>query len=221
MKKQNIKSYLSIIILLFLCNNLFAHATIIDIEKMSKSQTVLLYLQLGFQHILPLGIDHILFIVALFIINPKLKQILLQATAFTVAHTITLGLSMYQIINAPSKIVEVIIALSILFVAIENIFTQKVKASRVAIVFVFGLIHGLGFAAALSEIGLPKSSFISSLLMFNVGVELGQIAVITILYFALIKWVANKNYYRSRVVKPLSILIAVVAVYWIVERILT
>lgn len=220
MTKALYKTVFSFIIILLACNSSFAHATIIDIEKMSKGQAVQLYIQLGFQHIIPLGLDHILFIIALFIINPKLKQILQQATAFTIAHTITLGLSMYQVINAPTKWVEVIIALSILYVAIENIITNKVKPSRVAIVFAFGLIHGFGFASALSEIGLPKSSFITSLLMFNIGVELGQITVILALYFLIIKWVVAKNYYRNIVVKPLSIGIAAIALFWVVERML-
>ncbi|MBS4042563.1 MAG: HupE/UreJ family protein [Chitinophagaceae bacterium] len=210
---------LSIVIFFTATNNLLAHATVMDIEQMSTTDTLLLFLQLGFQHIIPLGLDHILFIIALFIINPKFKDILIQATAFTIAHTITLGLSMFQIIKAPTAIVEVIIAISILYVAIENIFSSKVKPSRIAVVFVFGLIHGLGFAAVLSDIGLPQNKFISSLLMFNVGVEFGQIAVIAALYFTLIKWVRNAWFYKSRIVIPLSIIIGLVSIYWIFERI--
>lgn len=219
MKLQIKYSLFFILIFLSFSNQIFAHATVIDIEKMTNSQTLFLYLQLGFQHIIPLGLDHIVFIIALFIINPQIKPILLQATAFTIAHTITLGLSMFQIIKAPTQIVEIIIAVSILFVAVENIFTSKVKSSRVAIVFIFGLIHGLGFAAVLSEIGLPQNKFILSLLMFNVGVELGQIAVITAMYFMLIKWVKATDYYKARVVIPLSVIISLVSIYWIIERI--
>lgn len=219
MKWQTKCSLFFIFIFLLFSNQIFAHATVIDIEKMTNSQTLFLYLQLGFQHIIPLGLDHIVFIIALFIINPKIKPILLQATAFTIAHTITLGLSMFQIIKAPTQIVEVIIAISILYVAIENIFFDSVKPSRVAVVFLFGLIHGLGFAAVLSEIGLPQNKFIPSLLMFNIGVELGQIAVIAAVYFILIKWVKNKLFYRKKIVIPISILISVVAISWIIERI--
>lgn len=219
MKWQTKCSLFFIFIFLLFSNQIFAHATVIDIEKMTNSQTLFLYLQLGFQHIIPLGLDHIVFIIALFIINPKIKPILLQATAFTIAHTITLGLSMFQIIKAPTQIVEVIIAISILYVAIENIFFDSVKPSRVAVVFLFGLIHGLGFAAVLSEIGLPQNKFIPSLLMFNIGVELGQIAVIAAVYFILIKWVKDKLFYRKKIVIPISILISVVAISWIIERI--
>ena len=219
MKGQAKCSLLLILFFLSFSNQIFAHATVIDIEKMSNSQTLFLYLQLGFEHIIPLGLDHIIFIIALFIINPQIKPILIQATAFTIAHTITLGLSMFQIIKAPTQIVEVIIAISILYVAVENIFLDKVKTSRIAVVFLFGLIHGLGFAAVLSEIGLPQNKFIPSLLMFNVGVELGQIAVIASVYFLLIKWVKDKLFYRKKIVIPISILISVVAISWIIERI--
>ncbi len=219
---MNFKAYCKVFLFFlsfFISNQIFAHATVIDVEQMNISQTLILYLQLGFQHIIPLGLDHILFIIALFIINPKFKEILIQATAFTIAHTITLGLSMFQIIKAPTQIVEIIIAISILFIAVENILTNKVKPSRIAIVFLFGLIHGLGFAAVLSEIGLPQNKFIPSLLMFNLGVEIGQIAVITAVYFVLIKWVKDADYYKSRVVIPISVFISIVSMYWIIERI--
>lgn len=219
MRQQKSITIIFILVLFFVANNSFAHSSIIDVEKMSSKETLLLYLQLGFQHIIPLGLDHILFIIALFIINPKFKDILLQATAFTIAHTITLGLSMFQIIKAPTQIVEIIIAVSIVYVAVENIYSNKVKPSRIAIVFLFGLIHGLGFAAVLSEIGLPQNKFIPSLLMFNIGVELGQIAVITLFYFLLIKWVKHKEYYRIKIVRPISFLISLVAIFWIFERI--
>ena len=219
MRQQKSITIIFILVLFFVANNSFAHSSIIDVEKMSSKETLLLYLQLGFQHIIPLGLDHILFIIALFIINPKFKDILLQATAFTIAHTITLGLSMFQIIKAPTQIVEIIIAVSIVYVAVENIYSNKVKPSRIAIVFLFGLIHGLGFAAVLSEIGLPQNKFIPSLLMFNIGVELGQIAIITTFYFLLIKWVKHKEYYRIKIVRPISFLISLVAIFWIFERI--
>jgi len=201
-----------------ICQNLFAH----DVEglaKLSKTEVAGIYLQLGFTHILPLGLDHILFVLSLFLLNPKLKPILWQATAFTVAHTITLGLAMYKVIKPPTNIVEPVIALSIMYVALENIFSTKLKASRIGIVFLFGLIHGMGFASALTELGLPQNAYFSSLIMFNLGVELGQISVILVAYFLIGKIFGNKPYYRKRVVIPLSILIAAIAAYWTVERI--
>jgi HupE / UreJ protein len=220
LKNLQISKSLGILLLLFIfTKTTFAHAAIIDLESMSRSQTALLYTKLGFQHILPLGLDHILFVVSIFLISPALKPVLWQATAFTVAHTFTLGLSMYKVVNPPTAIVEPLIALSILYVALENIFSNKLKASRIGVVFLFGLVHGLGFASALSQLGLPQNAYFTSLVMFNMGVELGQITVILAAYFLLAKWFGNKLYYRNRVVIPLSAVIAVIAFYWTIERI--
>lgn len=201
-----------------LCNTAMAH-DVEGLSKLSKTEVAAIYMQLGFTHILPLGLDHILFVLSLFLLNPKLKPVLLQATAFTVAHTITLGLAMYGVIKPPTNIVEPVIALSIMYVALENIFSPKLKASRIGIVFLFGLIHGMGFASALTALGLPRNAYFSSLLMFNLGVELGQVTVIVAAYFLIGKIFGNKPYYRKRIVIPLSFLIAAIAAYWTVERI--
>ena len=198
--------------------SLFAHATIIDLEKMSKTNAAFLYVKLGYEHILPLGLDHILFVLCLFLLNPKLKPVLWQATAFTVAHTVTLGLSMYKIINPSTDVVEPLIALSILYVALENIFSTKLKATRIGVIFLFGLIHGMGFASALGQLGLPQNAYFISLLMFNLGVEFGQMTVILAAFFLLAKWFGNKPYYRRAIVVPLSVTISLIASYWVVER---
>ncbi len=195
-----------------------AHASKIDMEKLSKTDVAFIYLQLGFTHIIPLGIDHILFVLSLFLLNTKLKSIIWQATAFTVAHSITLGLAMYGIISTPSYIVEPIIALSIMFVAIENIITDKLKPTRILIVFAFGLIHGLGFAGVLTELGLPQKQFLNALITFNIGVELGQISVILTAWLLFGKWFSNKPWYRKCIVNPLSTIIAVIALYWTIQR---
>jgi hypothetical protein len=158
-------------------------------------------------------------VLSLFLLNPKLKPILWQATAFTVAHTITLGLAMYGVIKPPSNIVEPVIAVSILYVALENIFSGKLRAGRIGIVFLFGLIHGMGFASALTELGLPKNAYLESLLMFNLGVELGQVTVILAAFFLLGLPFGKKPYYRKAIVVPLSIVIAAIAAYWTIERI--
>jgi HupE / UreJ protein len=210
---------LGCIILCFLISQpLLAH-DVEGLSKLSKTEVASIYLQLGFTHILPLGLDHILFVLSLFLLNPTLKPILMQATAFTVAHTITLGFAMYGVIKPPTNIVEPIIALSILYVALENIFSPRLKASRIGIVFLFGLIHGMGFASALTELGLPKNAYFSSLIMFNIGVELGQITVILGAYFLLAKIFGNKPYYRKWIVIPLSVIIACIALFWTVQRI--
>jgi HupE / UreJ protein len=204
-------------LLLLVPQTLSAHA-IADLSKFSRTDVGLIYLKLGFTHIIPLGIDHILFVLSLFFLNSNLKVVIWQATAFTVAHSITLGLAMYGLISPPTYIIEPVIALSIVFVAIENVISDKLKPSRIIIVFGFGLIHGMGFASALTGLGLPQNKFLISLLTFNLGVELGQIAIILATWFLIGKWFNNKEWYRRRIVIPTSALIAVIALYWTIER---
>lgn len=203
----------------FMVSGTFAHTSTAQLANLSRTDAILIYLKLGFTHIIPLGFDHILFIISLFLLNPKLKPILLQATAFTIAHTITLGLAMYGLVNPPSYIIEPVIALSIMFVAIENIITEKLRPTRILIVFAFGLIHGLGFANALSDLGLPQNQFFTSLITFNVGVELGQVTVILLAWFIVGKWFSEKPWYRKRIVYPVSGVIAAIALFWTIERI--
>jgi len=196
-----------------------AHIVPYDLTKLSKTDVAFIYLKLGYTHILPNGFDHILFVLGLFLLNPRLKSVITQATAFTIAHSITLGLAMKGIITPVSSIVEPIIALSIVFVAVENIYTSQLKPWRILIVFAFGLIHGLGFASALKELSLPKIDFFTSIIMFNIGVELGQISIIVAAYFLLGHWFKNKEWYRRRIVVPISLMIAIVAFYWTIERV--
>ena len=198
----------------------FAHVIVQELDKLSGTDAAWVYLKLGYNHILPLGLDHILFVLSLFMLSPKLKPLLWQATAFTIAHSITLGLAMYHIISPPAHIVEPLIALSILFVSLENIFSPRLKASRIGVVFLFGLVHGMGFADALGKLGLPQDSYLLSLVMFNLGVELGQLTIILSAYFLLGKYFGNKPYYRRYIVIPASSVIAVVAAVWTIQRIL-
>jgi hydrogenase/urease accessory protein HupE len=196
-----------------------AHVLDVDLSKLSRTDIVWTYIQLGFTHILPLGLDHILFVLSIFFLEPRLKPVLWQATAFTVAHSITLGLAMYGLIAPPTAIVEPVIALSILFVAIENIFADRLNPWRVAIVFGFGLIHGLGFASALTGLGLPRNMFFESLISFNVGVELGQVTVILLAWLLVGRWFGQRTWYKQRVVIPASVVIGLLAAYWTVERV--
>jgi hypothetical protein len=198
----------------------FAHVIVQELDKLSGTDAAWVYLKLGYNHILPLGIDHILFVLSLFMLSPKLKPLLWQATAFTVAHSITLGLAMYHIISPPANIVEPLIALSILYVSLENIFSPRLKASRIGVVFLFGLVHGMGFAGALGKLGLPQDAYLLSLVMFNIGVELGQLTIILSAFFLLGKWFGNKPYYRKRIVIPASAVIAMISAIWTVQRIL-
>ncbi|HEX4374362.1 MAG TPA: HupE/UreJ family protein [Puia sp.] len=196
-----------------------AHVIVGELEKMSKTDAAIIYLEIGYQHILPQGFDHILFVLSLFLLSPKLKPVLFQATAFTIAHSVTLGLAMYHVITPPTQIIEPLIAISIVYVALENIFSPKLKASRIGVVFLFGLVHGMGFAGALGQLGLPQSHYLLALVMFNLGVELGQITVILLAFLLFAKWFGKKPYYRKFIVIPLSIIIALIASYWTIQRI--
>jgi hydrogenase/urease accessory protein HupE len=176
------------------------------------------YFSLGFTHIVPLGLDHMLFVLGIFLLSGRVRSVLLQVSAFTVAHSITLGLTMYGLVTVSPRIVEPLIAISIAYIAIENIFLSELKSWRVALVFAFGLMHGMGFAGALKELGLPRSEFVTALLTFNLGVEAGQLAVIGA-GFLLVGWhCANRPWYRSRIVVPASMIIACTAVYWTIVR---
>jgi len=176
------------------------------------------YLKLGFTHILPNGLDHMLFVLGIYLLSGRARTVLLQVSAFTVAHSITLGLSMYGLVSVSPRIVEPLIAISIAYVALENVFLSELKSWRVALVFAFGLLHGMGFAGALKELGLPRSEFLTALVTFNVGVEVAQLAVIAAA-FLLVGWhCADRIWYRGRVVVPMSALIACTAVYWTIQR---
>lgn len=175
------------------------------------------YLILGFEHILPKGLDHILFVLGLFLLSEKLAALLWQVTAFTAAHTITLALATTGVVSLPASIVEPLIALSIAYVGIENLCTKKLMPWRPAVVFVFGLLHGLGFAGVLSGLGLPEGRMIPALVSFNIGVEIGQIAVIAGALL-LVGWFRKKKWYRPAVVIPGSGAIALMGLYWAVTR---
>jgi len=177
------------------------------------------YLKMGFHHIVPDGIDHILFVSGLFLFSRKIKSLLVQVTAFTIAHSLTLALSLYGVFRLPPSVVEPMIALSIAFVAIENIFSSELKWWRPLVVFGFGLVHGLGFASALLDLGLQRKDFLRALVGFNCGVECGQLFVVLILLILFGMW-RNAANYRKYVVIPGSALIAVIAVFWVVQRLI-
>lgn len=178
------------------------------------------YLYQGFVHILPKGLDHILFVLALFLFAKRRSTLIWQVSVFTLAHTITLALGIYGIISLPSDIVEPLIALSIVYVGLENIYRGKqngTSQTRLPVIFAFGLLHGLGFASVLTEVGLPPSQYALSLIAFNLGVELGQLSVIALAFLCL--WpLKNKHEYKTKLVLALNIAIAVIATYWLIER---
>ena len=176
------------------------------------------YIILGFEHILPKGADHILFILGIFLLSVHLRPLLWQVTMFTVAHTLTLGLSIAGLISLPASIVEPLIALSIAYIGIENITAHSLHKSRLVIVFIFGLLHGMGFASVLADFGMPADAFLTALISFNVGVELGQLTIILLAFLAVGLWFRNRPWYHKVVVIPCSLAIAVTGLYWTWER---
>ncbi len=192
---------------------------IIGGSRLNGFQTFMSYIPIGFDHILPKGLDHILFVLGLFFLSIHLRPLLWQVTAFTLAHTVTLALGALGWVSVSPAIVEPLIAASITFVAIENVFTSGLSKWRPFVIFGFGLLHGLGFASVLGEIGLPEDQFFPALIAFNVGVELGQLTVISLAFLAVGYWFRHKDWYRKRISIPASLLIAAVGAYWFFERV--
>jgi len=176
------------------------------------------YLVAGYWHILPRGLDHILFILGLYLFSTRIRPLLWQVTMFTLAHTITLGLAVYGWLQLPEAVVQPLIALSIVYVGFENIWRQRLQNSRLALVFGFGLLHGIGFAGMLNDFGMTRDHFATSLLSFNVGVELGQISVILLAWLAAGLWFGRRPWYRTLVIIPASALISLVGAYWFWDR---
>lgn len=175
------------------------------------------YLALGFTHILPKGLDHILFVLGLYLLSARWRPLLYQVSAFTVAHSVTLGLSMQGVVSLPERWVESLIALSISWVAVENIATSELKPWRIAVVFCFGLLHGLGFAGVLGQLGMPDDRFLAALLSFNLGVEFGQLAVVGIAFGVTARFRHLAGYRRYFVI-PCCLLIGGVGLWWSVTR---
>ena len=173
------------------------------------------FTELGVEHIL-LGYDHIMFLLALIVIGGRLRSLVKIVTAFTVAHSITLILAAQEIVVLPDRLIESGIALSIAYVAAEN-FWLKSAGHRWILTFFFGLVHGFGFANVLRELGLPDQGLIASLLAFNVGVEIGQVIIVSLM-FPLVAWAARSRHHR-RVVLTASALIFLFGVGWLVERV--
>ena len=175
------------------------------------------YVGLGFTHILPHGLDHILFILGLFLLARDAFTLLVQVSLFTMAHSLTLALSLLGLVALPTTWVEVAIALSIAFIAVENLFCDKLSRWRPLMVFGFGLIHGLGFAHTFQETPVQAESLIPALFSFNIGIELGQLAVVGIAFALVAAWWRREDYARL-IARPASAMIALVGLYWAIER---
>jgi len=176
-------------------------------------------LQFGFVHIIPRGLDHILFVLGLFLLGAQLRALVWQITAFTLAHAVTLSLAVLEVVSLPAHLVEPLIALSIVYVAAENMLTDRLRFWRPVLVFGFGLLHGLGFAGVLQELGLPDQEFWLGLFGFNIGIELGQLTVIVAALIAT-GWCRHRPWYRTRVAVPGSCVIAAIGLYWTTTRML-
>ena len=187
-------------------------------SEMTPLQAFVSYIPVGFDHIVPKGLDHILFVLGLFFLSTRIRTLLTQVSLFTLAHTVTLTLGATGLLVVPGTIVEPIIAASIVFVAVENILSDRMSRWRPVVVFGFGLLHGLGFAAVLQQFGLPKDGFFAALIGFNIGVELGQVAVLAVAFGLVGYWFRAKPWYRSRIAIPGSALIALVGAFWFVQR---
>ena len=185
----------------------------------SSVEIIKSYLVIGFEHIIPKGLDHILFVLGLYLFATKVSQLILQVSIFTIAHTITLAMASLGYVKVPAIIVEPLIALSISYVALETLWHTKIGWSRLLIIFGFGLLHGLGFASVLMDIGLNPTHFITGLISFNIGVEFGQLAVIIIAYLAIGITFSKTRFYRPFIQIPLSLIIASIGGWWFIERI--
>ena len=175
---------------------------------------------LGVQHIIPKGLDHILFIFGLFLFSSSLKKLITQITIFTIAHSITLIFVSLSLMKINPQIVEPIIALSIVYVGIENIFKNYVKEYlRYVVILFFGLLHGLGFALVLSDIGYRSTDLFINLISFNIGIEVAQISIVLVLYLLVASNFAKNKNYRMFFQVPSSILISSIGLYWFFERI--
>ncbi|HKQ75403.1 MAG TPA: HupE/UreJ family protein [Blastocatellia bacterium] len=174
------------------------------------------FLLLGIEHIL-LGFDHLAFLFALLIAGGRAREAVKIITSFTVAHSITLGLATMDVVRVPSGIVEPLIAASIIFVGLENIFRREIKR-RWLLTFAFGLVHGFGFASALRELGVGTGlRAVTPLLSFNLGVEIGQIAIAALI-LPLIWKLRQQPRFALRFVPACSILVALAGAYWLIER---
>lgn len=195
----------------------------VDMDR-SVLSTFTTYISIGVRHILPGGYDHILFVLAIFLASPRMNPLVIQISCFTVAHTITLALAAAGVITPQASVVEPLIAATIAFAAFENILFGRMTRLRPFIVFAFGLIHGMGFAGFFGELGLPEGQFWSALIGFNIGVEIGQLAVVGLafaasLYFrGTLKQASRMDLYRPLIVIPASLVIGVTGLIWTFQR---
>lgn len=182
------------------------------------------FIDFGFQHIIPQGLDHVLFVVALYLNARSWRSLILQVTTFTVAHTITLGLAATGIVQSPGEIIEPLIAISIVALAIEAIVFKRANIWRLPVIFAFGLLHGLGFGSVM-KVYLENADLSAGLIGITIGVEAGHLAVLVAT--GLVAWAvrlalkaaSKPHLYRPAFVIPVAAAIALVGLYWTLQRV--
>ncbi len=200
-----------------------APSGVIELEHpkpVSAYQRFMAFVSIGFDHVIPLGWDHILFIIGMALSSLLWRKLLILVTSFTLAHTLTLGLAMLGVVEISARIVEPLIAFSIAYVAIENLLIKQSIKRKSIVVFVFGLIHGLGFATMLKSFEIAPNSFVTTLIGFNIGVELAQVLIVLSVVSVLLILRKLTLDERQLVVLPVSIFIALIGCWWGVERLI-
>lgn len=187
-------------------------------SKMPYKQVISYFLELGFTHVLLFGLDHILFVLGIFLLSTKFKSLLAQITVFTIAHSSAIALALFEVVSLPASIVEPVITVSIMTIAIKNIFSKQIGITRWMVIFGFGLIHGLSFGSALMEAGLPPGQMLTALLSFNLGVELAQISAVMI-FIAFNFCLCNKAWFNRYASLTLNLLLVCIGLLWAMERI--
>jgi len=185
-------------------------------SKAAAQSPLLSWIVDGYHHVLPWGLDHMLFILGLFFMAPRWKPLLTQSLLFTLAHSLTLALAIFGLIHLNPRLVEILIAFSIAFIGVENLLSHKVGKLRYGIVMVFGLVHGLGFASVLADKlrGVPSNQFALPLFGFNVGVECAQVTIL--LVAILVLWPMRK---WTRPIQTIgSVIVALAGTVWMVQR---
>lgn len=175
---------------------------------------------IGFDHVIPLGWDHILFIIGMALSSLLWRKLLILVSAFTLAHTLTLGLALYGVVEISAQIIEPLIAFSIAYVAIENLLTKQSMMRKTVVVFLFGLIHGLGFATMLQDFEMSADNLLVTLIGFNIGVELAQaVIVLGVVLLGVVMGRLGMDY-KKIIVYPVSVMIGLIGIWWGIERLL-
>lgn len=186
-------------------------------EPLSPWEAFWRYVWEGILHIV-IGIDHVLFVLGLVLLSTRLRQLVVVITAFTVSHSVTLALSALDVVTIPASIVEPVIALSVAWVAVEAVLRREDPRSAYVVTFLLGFVHGFGFSYVLrDEVGLPTDALVPALLAFNVGVELGQLGIVALLYP--LRAAIREREWERKVVIAISAIIGAIALFWFIQRV--